>query len=164
MDKISGIVPSSRRVSSVNLKDSPPVRPGMPSFGRPQGISTLADENKPTTAERAIAKQKELFDKRADRSAQAVQDMADKFFMQKKQEAGPVDDFDLNVGWQTPKKSKDAMSSLDLPAVDMTKEMQTETSAAPLKASEEPLYAKAESVPEDEREFTPPGSYLDVVA
>lgn len=41
MDKISGIIPSSPRVLAVDLKDAAPVRPGTPSFGRPQGVSSL---------------------------------------------------------------------------------------------------------------------------
>jgi hypothetical protein len=39
MDKISGIIPGSSRVTSVDMKDSSPVRPGTPSFGRPERIA-----------------------------------------------------------------------------------------------------------------------------
>jgi hypothetical protein len=41
MDKISGIIPSSARVMAVDMKEAPPIRPGTPSFGRPEGVSAL---------------------------------------------------------------------------------------------------------------------------
>ncbi|OQW49031.1 MAG: hypothetical protein A4S09_12725 [Proteobacteria bacterium SG_bin7] len=44
MQKISGILPGSTRVTSVDLKSSRPVRPGVPSFGAPQGESNLRDQ------------------------------------------------------------------------------------------------------------------------
>lgn len=37
MEKISKILPSSRRFENVDLSNSQPVRPGAPSFGRPVG-------------------------------------------------------------------------------------------------------------------------------
>lgn len=43
MQKISGIIPSSARVSNVDMKEAPPVRPGTPGFGRMEGISSLRD-------------------------------------------------------------------------------------------------------------------------
>lgn len=43
MEKISRILPSNPRVQAVDLKSSAPVRPGTPQFGRPVGISSLAD-------------------------------------------------------------------------------------------------------------------------
>ena len=39
MQKISGIIPGNRRVTSVDLNSSNPIRPGQPSFGRPVGRS-----------------------------------------------------------------------------------------------------------------------------
>ncbi len=44
MQKISGILPGSSRVTSVDLKSSRPVRPGVPGFGAPQGESNLRDQ------------------------------------------------------------------------------------------------------------------------
>ena len=41
MDKISGIIPGSARVTSVDLNAANPVRPGVPGFGSPQGRSTV---------------------------------------------------------------------------------------------------------------------------
>ncbi len=37
MEKLSGILPSSPRVKSVDLKNAQPARPGAPLFGRPNG-------------------------------------------------------------------------------------------------------------------------------
>lgn len=42
MEKISGILPSNSRLTSVDMKDSAAVRPGIPSFGRNIGESNLA--------------------------------------------------------------------------------------------------------------------------
>ena len=43
MEKISGIVPSSPRVTSVDLQNAGAARPGMPTFGRSVGVSSLAE-------------------------------------------------------------------------------------------------------------------------
>jgi hypothetical protein len=42
MEKISRILPSSPRVASADMRNSGVARSGMPSFGRPQGVSALA--------------------------------------------------------------------------------------------------------------------------
>lgn len=39
MDKISSILPSSARITSVDLKEGAALRPGVPSFGRVEGVS-----------------------------------------------------------------------------------------------------------------------------
>lgn len=163
MEKISGIVPSSRRVSSVDLKNSPPVRPGTPSFGRAQGISTLGEQNKPTTAQLAIAKQDELRNKRSlsEKSPAMVQDMADRFFMQKKKESEKVEDLDINMGWSP---SADGATTANIDTRMAPIDMDTQISEPSVKAKSENFFAKAEAVPIEEQEFTPPGSYLDVVA
>ncbi len=43
MEKISSILPSNRRIKSVDLEDSHPIRPGVPTFGRRVGTSAVAD-------------------------------------------------------------------------------------------------------------------------
>jgi hypothetical protein len=40
MDKISSIIPATKRVTSVDLENSLPVRAGVPTFGRPQAVSS----------------------------------------------------------------------------------------------------------------------------
>lgn len=163
MEKISGIVPSSRRVSSVDLKSAPPVRPGTPTFGRPVGISTLAEAetaaknelNKLSTADRAIARQKELADKRSlsEKGPELIQDMTDRFFMQKKKAAEPVQDFDLNMAWRP---------EAPAPAVQPPEYTLASGEVSEPMPEEAPVYLQPESVPEEERQYTPPGSYLDV--
>ncbi len=44
MQKISGILAGSPRVLSIDMKDAPPVRPGTPGFGRPEGVSSQRDK------------------------------------------------------------------------------------------------------------------------
>lgn len=43
MEKLSSILPSSPRVTSVDLDEAPPARPGAPAFGRKQGRNTISD-------------------------------------------------------------------------------------------------------------------------
>lgn len=96
MDKISGIIPNSPRVASVDLKEASPVRPGTPSFGRPEGVSSLREMNigGETTARRGASIQQNMMDWRSKEAKQAeiVQDISDKFFGKKRStvEAMPV--------------------------------------------------------------------------
>ncbi|MEI7973957.1 MAG: hypothetical protein WCH11_06280 [Bdellovibrio sp.] len=41
MEKISGILPSRPRLKSVDLQSAHPIRPGVPSFGRPVGSTSV---------------------------------------------------------------------------------------------------------------------------
>lgn len=43
MEKISGILSSSARVTSVDLDESPPARPGSPNIGQKQGVVRIND-------------------------------------------------------------------------------------------------------------------------
>lgn len=43
MEKLSGILKSSPRVKSVDMKNAAPVRPGAPSYGGPVGRSSVRD-------------------------------------------------------------------------------------------------------------------------
>lgn len=52
MEKISGILKGSARVSSVDLDSAPPVRPGAPSIGGKPGRNTVAD--RVTLSKRAV--------------------------------------------------------------------------------------------------------------
>lgn len=85
MEKISGIIPKSPRVSAVDLKESAPVRPGTPSFGRLEGANALRDN--PTqgesTARRSNAIREQQIDWRSKETRQAAiaSDMSEKFFM-----------------------------------------------------------------------------------
>ena len=90
MQKISSILPSSPRVLSVDMKESNPIRPGTPGFGRPEGISTLRSRPEDTTL-----KASEIQNKMADwrskdtQKAAMVKDLADRFFADKKTEVEP---------------------------------------------------------------------------
>lgn len=90
MEKISGIVKASPRLTSVDLSDAPPVRPGTPGFGRPQGVSSLAERNQESSigraAERGARIQSEMMDWRSKDSQRAAiaAELSDKFFIKNK--------------------------------------------------------------------------------
>jgi hypothetical protein len=89
MDKISGIIPSSARVSSVDLKEAAPVRPGTPGFGRPEGASSLKSSISPQdTARRGVSAQIEQMDWRSKDAANSsiVQSISDGFFSKNRKE------------------------------------------------------------------------------
>jgi hypothetical protein len=83
MEKISRIVGGSQRVASVDLKNTPAVRPGTPTFGRPVGNSTQTDHDSMTTAQKAVELMVQRDDKKAaeTRDTQMVRQMANNFFM-----------------------------------------------------------------------------------
>ena len=85
MEKISSILPGSSRVTSVDLKESSPVRSSVPTFGRaeaPQGRERPSvDAMKPATSAQA-----EMHDWRAKdlKHASIAKDLSDKFFAKNK--------------------------------------------------------------------------------
>ncbi|MES2964875.1 MAG: hypothetical protein V4760_13370 [Bdellovibrionota bacterium] len=88
MQKISGILASSPRLQSVDMKDAAPVRPGTPLFGRPEGVSSLRaaavpQMEVPTTAQRSVGIQMDQMDWRSrdQHKAAIVQEMSNRFFM-----------------------------------------------------------------------------------
>lgn len=100
MDKISGIIPSSPRLQSVDLKDAAPVRPGTPSFGRPEGVSSLNKppmiSTAPETARRGAAIHEQRMDWRSEdaRKANMAAEMSNSFFMKNDKKAEPVRDIE----------------------------------------------------------------------
>jgi hypothetical protein len=82
MQKISGILPSSNRLTTVDLKESGATRPGAPSFGRPQGESSLLNNSIVRSAHRALQQHNEQFDRKTkeQKNAEEIQKMADNFF------------------------------------------------------------------------------------
>lgn len=82
MDKISGILPSSSRVAAVDMKESGPVRPGTPAFGRAEGASALRDAKVGQTASRAVKLREEQLDWRSKdmKNAATVRELSDRFF------------------------------------------------------------------------------------
>lgn len=113
MEKISGIVPNSARLASVDMRDAAPVRPGTPRFGRPEGISSLAQKQQmpaaPTTpdqmmpfgqtAQKAAGLQQQQMTWRTKEAQQAqiAAEMSNRFFMKNDRAAQPVQDFDQSV-------------------------------------------------------------------
>jgi len=87
LQKISGILPSSARVTSVDLRESGAARPGAPNFGRPIGESNLMNNSITRSAHRALQQHNELSSKRTkeQQQAQEIQKMADEFFKTKTQ-------------------------------------------------------------------------------
>ena len=85
MDKISGILPATARITAVDLRNSGTARSGTPGFGRAVGVSTVAARQEALeTAEKANLVHKEQINLRnfeSDPKSQIVQKMADNFFI-----------------------------------------------------------------------------------
>ncbi len=96
MEKISGILPSSSRVSSVDMKEAAPVRPGTPSFGRPEGVSSLKKAKIGETASAAASLSRERLDWKSKdmQNAAMARDVADRFFKGNNRAAEAVVDID----------------------------------------------------------------------
>lgn len=84
MDKISSILPSSARVTSVDMQDAHPVRPGTPSFGRPVGVSHLRRNLSMSSIDQQLMNTN-LTERQRDglNKAKIVQDISAGFFMKK---------------------------------------------------------------------------------
>jgi hypothetical protein len=86
MEKISGILPASSRITSVDLRNSGVARSGTPSFGRPTGTSAPA-EREIETARMAMERHGEIMElrepNRKDEQLAIVDKIADDFFMRK---------------------------------------------------------------------------------
>lgn len=89
MEKISGILPSSSRVSSVDMRDAAPIRPGTPSFGRPEGVSSLREAKIGETAARAAKINQDRLDWKSKDLNQAAmaREISESFFINRKANA-----------------------------------------------------------------------------
>ncbi len=89
MEKISGILKPSNRVTSVDMKEAAPIRPGTPSFGRPEGTSSLRDRTKSAdglgASQEAHATMMHWRTKEGN-NTRAVGEIADRFFSANKKE------------------------------------------------------------------------------
>lgn len=160
MEKISGIVPASARVKSVNLREGQPVRPGAPPFGRPMGKSALAEQNAKTTAEKAMDEHNRLMQIRSGDKAgpEIITDMADRFFMQRSSGPGEeIEDIDVNYKLDRPmtEQLSSSYSEIGLPG------QASEAQRAEASAIEDEVFA-AGSAEAEVDDYTPPGTYLDV--
>lgn len=82
MEKISGILKSNARVTSVDLSEAPPARPGSPAYGRKPGRNSVSDRI--TLSERAkeLAAQETLMvrDPKEASRAKKVEELNKRFF------------------------------------------------------------------------------------
>lgn len=92
MDKISGIVPSTSRITSVDLRDAHPVRPGTPLFGRPEGKSTRPSQNTINGGHPPSFDPKDTFYSNPidSRNSGIANRIAERFFGQNKVDAAPL--------------------------------------------------------------------------
>lgn len=138
MEKISGILPKSARVSSVDMKDSAPVRPGTPAFGRPEGVSSLREAAIGQTASRAAKTHSERMDWKTKDLQQAAmaRELSDVFFRSRASQPEVVD--------QTPQGVE--------PVANYSSELAPSITSTTDSSSEAPT------------ELYPRGSFLDVQA
>lgn len=82
MDKISSILPQNARVTSVDLDEAPPARPGSPAFGRKVGRNTVADRLTLSKHAKELAAQDTMMMKNPKETARAksVDEINKKFF------------------------------------------------------------------------------------
>lgn len=162
MEKISGIVPrNGRTAQAVDTKNAAAARPGMPAFGRPAGVSTQAVAKTSSTASRAVALHKGMREaKEAISQERVLNRQADDFFMSRvrRPEDQPVSD-------GTPI----AEAPIDSAPVRGAPVEGAPISVSPIEGnvrSTEELVLDGESVPlpDESRDYTPRGSYVDVRA
>jgi hypothetical protein len=96
MEKISSILPGTARVTSVDMKESNPVRSGAPGFGRAEAHMNR-ERTSPEGIRQAAENQLDTHDWRSKdvKHAAIAKDMADKFFAKNKkdvEDVGPVSD------------------------------------------------------------------------
>lgn len=83
MEKISRILPPSRRVATVDVEQSQPVRPGAPEFGRPTQRLEIQDRvSLRSSSNLALQERAPTTYRNPKESARAkvVEDIAEKFF------------------------------------------------------------------------------------
>ena len=83
MEKLSSILPSNARVKSVDLEDSHPVRPGVPSLGRPTGLTSSQRDRatiSPQAKEAAFNETLARRNPREEKSVKIVHSVTDAFF------------------------------------------------------------------------------------
>ena len=117
MDKISGIIPSSARVTSVDMRESSPVRPGTPNFGRAEGSSSLKEAAMKaaqlSTGEKALGAHAEQADWRSKdaQHASLVTELSDKFFNRNQKVAEPMRESDPQMNMPALRASEMSVSS-----------------------------------------------------
>lgn len=144
MEKISGILKPSHRVTSVDMSDAAPARPGMPSFGRPEGSSSLRERGVDGLAGGAEAQATMMhWRAREGRNTRDAEAIADRFFMSKEQEVMKP------ISKQAPDRTSFGES-----------EVEREPASEEMMPKENPLHSE-DPIP---GEFYPKGSFLNAVA
>ena len=92
LDKLSSILATSPRVSSVDMEEAPPARPGAPAMGRKEGRNSVNDRVTLSAKAKDMAAQDTMIGRRPKEEARAkiVSDMTSNFFntrLQKKEKA-----------------------------------------------------------------------------
>ena len=83
MEKLSSILPSNARLKSVDLEDAHPVRPGIPTHGRPVGMTSSQRDRitiSPQAKENAFNETLARKNPRMDKNAEIVKTVTDNFF------------------------------------------------------------------------------------
>lgn len=145
MEKISGILKASNRVTSVDMKEAAPIRPGTPSFGRPEGTSSLRDRNNAVDgAEAGLRAHTTMMHWRAKEGAntKAVNEIADRFFRSNESEV---------------------MQSISKQAPDRPTIGEAQVEREPAFEEEVPLENPLHAEP-IEGEYYPKGSFINVAA
>lgn len=120
MEKMSGILPASPRVTSVDLKDSPPARPGAPSHGKKAGRNTVADRISLSPRAKEMAAEQTLLGKKAEEASRikAVNEINRKFFetrLQPAEKSGTVSEtaMDSYIKAEEPAPLSEAISKYE---------------------------------------------------
>jgi hypothetical protein len=160
MQKISGILGPSARVTSVDMKDAPPVRPGMPGFGRAEGVSSLRQRNQEVDAlVRAPQLLQQQFDLRTKEGqhAKMVNQVSESFFMKNNRDATIT-----QPGQKTESGEEMVDVMVAIPLQIAASELEP-VASKPAQADYDSVSAAAKesSAPEG---LYPKGSFVDVVA
>jgi hypothetical protein len=163
VDKISGILPSSARVASVDMKEAAPVRPGTPAFGRPEGASALRDAKLGQTAGRAAQLSREQLDWRSKdmQNAATVRELSDRFFKGNDKPAHDqtienVTEVEMNRG-ATASARPSRPAGFDIDALDRTTGSAAYAGASAIESSMDGAASQPDGL-------HPPGSFIDVRA
>ena len=169
MEKISGILASSNRVTAVDLNEGHAVRPGAPSFGQRMGVSSLEKTvNKSSIDPMSLDNPNLTFRQKSDlKHAQLVKNLTDGFFMRKQNRVAQVS----NDIYTNDMKLQNTTPGLELitearAEVDTLRE---QAGIAPVAIPMESREAQeSEVISAEESEATPeyirPGRYVDVTA
>jgi hypothetical protein len=92
MEKVSSILPSKARITSVDTEGAQPARPGAPAFGRPKGTVSIGDRATISARAKEMAAKETLLGrsgKEASR-AKAVDEINRRFFETRLQKPEPI--------------------------------------------------------------------------